>query len=351
MTQEKNQIKQELNKAIKLKKELDDLQSDCVYDVYDSNVDWNKPVSLDDIASLVDEKMEPTKPQEKEIKPLQKVSLKIKDIITYAIVLAIGLVGIIVPLCYISVMGVGVVEFMLVGVAFFLVGIISLTKQLVALHKNKIVNDKIKLENKEIEKFNAEEYPKQLQEFEITKEQYAKKYIKQVNDAHKKVYELRGKVEELDILSFKYLHFAQEILDYIVDKRADTIKEAVNLLVEEQREKVQDEKQQTIMLKQNISEAPPVPKSKWARLSKLAHAMIILPIFTLPAPIIWFVVTSIQNKQFAILNPELHYKIIGSISLCLICGTFVFLMVGMFILIYRKLFRDLAKAIRNGIYH
>lgn len=347
MAQETNQLKQKLNKAIKLKKELDDLQPDCIYDVYDSSVDWKEPVLLEDIANLVDEKMEPEKPQEKEIKPLQKVSLKIKDIITCAIVLAIGLVGIIVPLCYISVMG-GVV---VIGAAFFLAGIISLIKQLVVLHKNKIVNDKIKLENEEIEKFNAEEYPKQLQEFEITKEQYAKKYIKQVNDSHKKVYELREKVEELDILSFKYLHYAQEILDYIVDKRADTIKEAVNLLVEEQKEKVQDEKQQTIMLKQNIAEAPPVPKSKWARLSKLAHTMIILPIVTLPVPIIWFVVTSIQNKQFAILNPELHYKIIGSISFCLICGTFVFLMVGMFILIYRKLFRDLAKAIRNGIYH
>ncbi len=229
-----NQDKQKLKKAIELQKRLDALQPECLFNVYDSNADWNKKISAHEISQIIDKKLESVMPHKKEVVPIKEKGIDKKNMAAYIVCLIVGLVGTILSACFLNSAGLEVLYGVGGGAVIFLAGVLGIIKEIRLFKKNNVNIKEIKKRNEENERYNLEVYPKLFEEFEKKKSEYVRVFLGSVNDAHKKVYAIRQQVEELNVLSFKFLPYAQDILDNIIDKRADNIKESINILLQEQ---------------------------------------------------------------------------------------------------------------------
>ncbi len=356
--------KEKLKKAIELKKELELLQPKCVYNVFDSTVDWGKEVTAEDVASFIDTEWKDKIPKEKSIilDGEQPKKINFGRLILFII---LGIIACIVisPSIIVFFMGTDGVS-VVFKILFLVIVLIVITYFIIS---NVSKNKRSKFKDAEIEKYNAEVYPKLLQEYEEKRAEYTKTFLIKTNEINKQVYALRKQVEDLDILSFKYLPYAQDILDYIIDQRVENVKEAISLLIQEApstlllnsqqnatKEKIKQLEEEKLSQQNSIgnevkkAEGQATKKGRWARLSKLAKAMIIVPIITFGFQIVWYIVSSILQKIPSAIGIMINLAFIMSpICIFLFAGTAFFESIGLGILIYRKYKRDLANAINN----
>ena len=196
-------------------------------------------------------------------------------------------------------------------------------------------------DNEENLKYNTEQYPKDVAAFEKQYKVMCDEEVKKINAAHKFINDNFAKIEQIDIVSFTQAKYAQYLLDNIY-RGAESIKEAFAML-DSNMDKI-EYKPATTVKTTATKDAQTKGKKGWARLSKLAKAMIIVPIITVGLPILWWIVAAIlQNNPDTLVFVVGTGLIIGFVSYGLIGATAVFESIGAAILIYRKIKKDWKK--------
>ncbi len=198
-------------------------------------------------------------------------------------------------------------------------------------------------------KYNKEQLPKDIEEYENSVQNLYNEQIKLINTTHKKIGEKFAKIEEIDIISVSQAKYAQQLLDYIY-KGAESIKEAFEMLEgnKEKQEQIMELSTQKNQVTINANSSNE-KKGKWKRLSKLAKAMIIVPIITIGIPILWYIISSILQSNEGLVDKLIVISMAFTfINIFLIGGTVVFECTGYAILMTRKHKKDLEKIIKNN---